>query len=386
MSLYHCVYESGKPHTRARGTARHLRDDAISAAAPIEKDTTNLMFFRPSVSDRRFWPTTFKLPKMVREEMTQCSHSCGACCTNTGLFGGRGGRGPDSCKKQPGTTAQKKERKDLQMSAHLSVSTLPVSTALEISCSSIGLLMLGAVTLLLNPAACAFRISREVTSDSARHDELQHSRCCLSEDDGLSPRDQRVSAKGYKMYRGSIVAVKLSPESRIEARREEAESSRGAVVGGSRREIAEYNISKTLLYFFGQIDSHLSHTPLLMSNFGRGHASPGPLSNLQMATQAPKLQKGQIFGMNVGVNRVTRHPPLDLNEKLQYIRVNDYLHKNYIESVREINLPSALHNSQKSNSKLVLPRRTKAVEGQFPVRLLRKCCERITENFPSPLS
>jgi hypothetical protein len=42
-----------------------------------------------------------------------------------------------------------------------------------------------------------------------------------------------------------------------------------------------------ILYFFLQIGSHASRTPLSITNFGRGHASLGPLSNLQVVTQAP---------------------------------------------------------------------------------------------------
>jgi hypothetical protein len=39
-----------------------------------------------------------------------------------------------------------------------------------------------------------------------------------------------------------------------------------------------------LLYIFIQIVSHVSRTPLSITKFGRGHASPEPLLNLQAVT------------------------------------------------------------------------------------------------------
>jgi hypothetical protein len=44
-----------------------------------------------------------------------------------------------------------------------------------------------------------------------------------------------------------------------------------------------------LLGFFVQINSHRSHTPLLMSNFGCDHGSQRSLSNLPLVTARPKL-------------------------------------------------------------------------------------------------
>jgi hypothetical protein len=53
-----------------------------------------------------------------------------------------------------------------------------------------------------------------------------------------------------------------------------------------------------------QIGSHASRTPLSITNFGQGHTSLGPLSNLQEVTQAPnclKKKKGQNFGSNAEI-------------------------------------------------------------------------------------
>jgi hypothetical protein len=64
------------------------------------------------------------------------------------------------------------------------------------------------------------------------------------------------------------------------------------------------------LYFFLQIGSHASRTLLSITNFGRCHASLGPLSNLQVVTQVPKLpkqcQKDEISGSNVEISKVSR--------------------------------------------------------------------------------
>jgi hypothetical protein len=46
-----------------------------------------------------------------------------------------------------------------------------------------------------------------------------------------------------------------------------------------------------VLYYFVQIGSHASRTPLSITNFRRGHASLGPLPNLQVVTQAPNCLK-----------------------------------------------------------------------------------------------
>jgi hypothetical protein len=47
------------------------------------------------------------------------------------------------------------------------------------------------------------------------------------------------------------------------------------------------NTSNTVLFR----SNRQSRTPLSIMNFGRGHASLGPLSNLQVVTQAPNCQK-----------------------------------------------------------------------------------------------
>jgi hypothetical protein len=44
-----------------------------------------------------------------------------------------------------------------------------------------------------------------------------------------------------------------------------------------------------VLYFYVQIDSHASRTPLSVSKFGRGHASRGRLSYLPSVTWGPNL-------------------------------------------------------------------------------------------------
>jgi hypothetical protein len=65
-----------------------------------------------------------------------------------------------------------------------------------------------------------------------------------------------------------------------------------------------------LLYFFVQIGSHASRTPLSITNFGQCHASLGPLSNLQAVTQVPKLpkkcKKDEILGSNVEISKASR--------------------------------------------------------------------------------
>jgi hypothetical protein len=65
-----------------------------------------------------------------------------------------------------------------------------------------------------------------------------------------------------------------------------------------------------VLYFFLQIGSHTSRTPLSITKFGRGHASLGPLLNLQVVTQVPKLpkkcKKDEIFGSNTEIFEVSR--------------------------------------------------------------------------------
>jgi hypothetical protein len=89
-----------------------------------------------------------------------------------------------------------------------------------------------------------------------------------------------------------------------------------------------------ILYFFVQIGSHASRTPLSITNFGPCHAPLGPLSNLQAITgpqTAQKVQKRQIFGSNVEIfevsrkdsaavemsigKRVTRHTPCRFERK-----------------------------------------------------------------------
>jgi hypothetical protein len=68
-----------------------------------------------------------------------------------------------------------------------------------------------------------------------------------------------------------------------------------------------------ILNNFIQINSHASHTPLSITNFGRGHASLGPLSNLQVVTQAlnclkneKKGKKDKNFGSNAEIFEVSR--------------------------------------------------------------------------------
>jgi hypothetical protein len=64
-----------------------------------------------------------------------------------------------------------------------------------------------------------------------------------------------------------------------------------------------------VLYFFLQIGSHVSRTPLSITNLGRGHTSLGPLLNLQAVIQVPKLpkkcKKDEIFGSNVEIFEVS---------------------------------------------------------------------------------
>ncbi|KAF7363154.1 Peptidase C14 [Mycena venus] len=78
--------------------------------------------------------------------------------------------------------------------------------------------------------------------------------------------------------RCQVLLSDVRPCSRM-ARREEVESPQVVAAKGIL----------VVLYYFDQIDSHASRTPLSITNFGQGHASLGPLSNFQAVTQAPKL-------------------------------------------------------------------------------------------------
>jgi hypothetical protein len=83
-----------------------------------------------------------------------------------------------------------------------------------------------------------------------------------------------------------------------------------------------------ILDFSLQFDSHGSRTPLSITNFGRGHASFGPLSNLEAVTQAWKLpencKKDEIFHENVEILGVSRENSAAVEHRYLVMRHTPY--------------------------------------------------------------
>jgi hypothetical protein len=105
----------------------------------------------------------------------------------------------------------------------------------------------------------------------------------------MSGTKRCVRARGWREW-GRACAPTRGAARRLRSRRPRTRFSQGwsslchpACSSGARA------CQTSILYFFLQICSHVSRT--LITNFGRGHTSLGPLSNLQEVMQVPKLPK-----------------------------------------------------------------------------------------------